>query len=74
MLTLLGKNLMFFTASSFVLHYPCTLTYWQDLIVKKNAPTNKSHMALSIGEMESLTNSRNTDPVMAIRGFSPFFV
>ncbi len=62
---------MFFTANNFVLPYPCTLTFLQDLIAKKNAPANKSHLALSIRETDSLRNSCSTDPVIAICGFSP---
>lgn len=62
---------MFFTANNFVLQYPCTLTFLQDLIAKKNAPANKSHLALSIRETDSLMNSCSTDPVIAICGFSP---
>jgi hypothetical protein len=40
---------MFLIVSSFVFHGPETCPYSQDLMVKKNAPMNSSHNALSKG-------------------------
>jgi hypothetical protein len=45
---------MFLMQRSFVFLWPDTFKYSQDLMVKKKAPANNSHMALSIDEMDIL--------------------
>ena len=47
------KNRMFFDSRSFVFWTPCTLTFSQDLIAKKNAPINSWQRALSISDNAS---------------------
>jgi hypothetical protein len=46
------------------------LRYLQDLIAKKKTPTNNSHIALSIEEIESFINSLRIDPDILLLGAS----
>jgi hypothetical protein len=65
------KKRMFLRVSIFVFLLPDICKYSQDLIVKKKAPINNSHMAESIGETDDLENCHRIKPVTATCCFSP---
>jgi hypothetical protein len=65
------KNQTFLRANNLVFCCPDTWRYSHDLIAKKKAPINSSHMAISTGEIDDLKNWRRIDPVTATCCFSP---